>query len=302
MAKNYSPLAFAYHTPIHHLKKGSTQVKTAYFQMPFRPLDPEEFEKIKQRARTAWTAEHENQLRSVTTYSAEHRKKQLDEPTQSRVRPNSPTRLHRPHPPEIFLMTRLHRIPGHDSTSKNTTNPPLRDKLEKNPRRSPGWYKPNALSQSTMNTDRIRELLQAVLNDSNVARAAEAWMKLTGEKDRQAVKSMIDCIISTSVDITKKDVERQSYINQALSRYVKPQYVTPISHWLLKAGREESMAVERLLRTLSSNPGYVQIKGPCFQLTKSACAGTPKPYVYDYQIHPEWVTQPWHIQYRQSKT
>ncbi|GCB80259.1 hypothetical protein scyTo_0018912, partial [Scyliorhinus torazame] len=88
----------------------------------------------------------------------------------------------------------------------------------------------------------------------------------------------------------------------ALSRYVKPQYVTPISHWLLKAGREESMAVERLLRTLSSNPGYVQIKGPCFQLTKSACAGTPKPYVYDYQIHPEWVTQPWHIQYRQSKT
>ncbi|XP_067824666.1 uncharacterized protein [Heptranchias perlo] len=182
--------------------------------MPFRPLDPEEFDKIRQKASTAWTGEHENRLRSVTTYTAEHRKKQLDEPTQNRVRPNSPTRLHRPHPPEIFLVTRLHRIPGHYNTPKNPTASPMRDKREEILRQTPGWSKTNTLSQTTMNITGTRESLQAVLNDSNTAWAAEAWMKLTCEKDRQAVKRMIDCAISTSVDITRKDAPRQSYISQ----------------------------------------------------------------------------------------
>ncbi|XP_078089955.1 uncharacterized protein LOC144507083 [Mustelus asterias] len=159
MAKS-SPLSVSFHPPIHHLKKGSIQVETAHFQIPFRSLDPEEFEKIRQKASIAWTVEHENQLRSVTTYSAEHRKKQLDEPTQIRVRTKSPTRLHRPHPPEIFLVTRLHKIPGHYSTSKNTTNSPQRDERDKIPSQSPGWYKANALSQSTMNTARTREVFQ----------------------------------------------------------------------------------------------------------------------------------------------
>ncbi|XP_067876811.1 uncharacterized protein [Heterodontus francisci] len=213
---NNSPLSVFYHPPIHHLKKDYAQVETAYFQMPFRPLDPEEFDKIKQNASTAWTAEHINRLRSFTTYSAEHRKKQLDEPTQSRVRLHSPNRLHRPHPPEIFLVTRLHRIPGHDNALKNTIASPMRDKWEKILRRRPGWNKPNILSQSTLNTDRTRESLQAMFNDSNAAWATEAWMKLTTEKDCQAVKRMIDCIISTSVDITKKDAARQSYIRQNL--------------------------------------------------------------------------------------
>ncbi|GCC32968.1 hypothetical protein chiPu_0011432 [Chiloscyllium punctatum] len=66
-----------------------------------RNLIDREFDKIRQKASTAWTEEHEHRLRSITTYSAEHRIKQLDEPTQGRVRPNSPTRLHRPHPPEV---------------------------------------------------------------------------------------------------------------------------------------------------------------------------------------------------------
>ncbi|XP_078268536.1 uncharacterized protein LOC144600610 isoform X2 [Rhinoraja longicauda] len=233
--------------PPKYLKKYFAQVEIKHFQMPFSCLDAEEFEKIKHKASAVWREEHENGLKSVTTYSAEYKKKQLDEPTQNLVRPHSPTRLNKPHPSELFLVTRLHKIPRHYNTAKSTSILPSRD--------------------------------------------------------RQAVNRMMDCAISASVDITRNNTPRQSYISQALSRFVKCQYITSINHWLQKAKNEETLAVERLVRTLSRiNPRNVQ--GPRFQLANCACLCemTSKPYIYDYQIHPEWVTQPWHTQYRKIQT
>ncbi|XP_072426986.1 uncharacterized protein [Chiloscyllium punctatum] len=204
----------------------------------------------------------------------------------------------------IFLVTHLHAIPGHNNSSKNTSNLPLRDKWKKSPSQTFGCYKPKMPSQSTMNSDEIRKSLQAIFNDSNAAWAAESWMKLASEKDRQAVKKMIDYICSFSGKIAWKDTTGQSYISQALFRYIKPQFATSMIHWLQKAGREESTAMERLLRSLPSDLGYEQVQGPYFRLAKSARLWemAPKPHSYDYQIHPEWVTQPWHTQYRQSQT
>ncbi|GCC32969.1 hypothetical protein chiPu_0011433 [Chiloscyllium punctatum] len=191
----------------------------------------------------------------------------------------------------IFLVTHLHAIPGHNNSSKNTSNLPLRDKWKKSPSQTFGCYKPKMPSQSTMNSDEIRKSLQAIFNDSNAAWAAESWMKLASEKDRQAVKKMIDYICSFSGKIAWKDTTGQSYISQALFRYIKPQFATSMIHWLQKAGREESTAMERLLRSLPSDLGYEQVQGPYFRLAKSARLWemAPKPHSYDYQIHPEWV-------------
>lgn len=302
--------------PPKYLKKSFAQVETKHFQMPFCCLDVEEFEKIKHKASAVWREEHENGLKSVTTYSAEYKKKQLDEPTQNLVRPHSPTRRNKPHPSELFLVTRLHKIPRHYNTAKGASILPSRDKWEEVLRLSPGWCKSNPLPQAAVNSNRTREKqqkltdviavcssFQTLFSNSNTVRVAEAWMKFANEKDRQAVNRMMDCAISASVDITRSNTPRQSYISQALSRFVKCQYITSINHWLQKAKNEETSAVERLLRTLSRiNPRNVQ--GPHFQLANCACLCemTSKPYIYDYQIHPEWVTQPWHTQYRKIQT
>ncbi|XP_072110819.1 uncharacterized protein [Mobula birostris] len=272
------------------------------FQMPFRSLDHEEFEKIKQKASTMWREEHENQLKNATTYSAEYRKKQLDEPTQNLVRLHSPTRLHKPHPPEIFLVTRLHEIPRHHNISKSTITLSSQDKWEVVLRQSPGWCKPNLLPQTPVKISRSRETL---LNNSNTVRVAEGRTKLATEKNHQAVKKKMDCITSASADMTRKDAPRQRYISQVLPRFVKLQCIPSLNHPLQKATKEETKEVERLLKTpSSSNPRNVQVQGPRFQLANRACVCEviSKPYADDYQIHPEWVTQPWHTQYRKKQT
>ncbi|XP_078268546.1 uncharacterized protein LOC144600610 isoform X3 [Rhinoraja longicauda] len=200
--------------PPKYLKKYFAQVEIKHFQMPFSCLDAEEFEKIKHKASAVWREEHENGLKSVTTYSAEYKKKQLDEPTQNLVRPHSPTRLNKPHPSELFLVTRLHKIPRHYNTAKSTSILPSRDKWEEVLRQSPGWCKSHPLPQAAVNSNRTRETFQTLLSNSNAARVAEAWMKLANEKDRQAVNRMMDCAISASVDITRNNTPRQSYISQ----------------------------------------------------------------------------------------
>ncbi|XP_059820981.1 uncharacterized protein LOC132391596 [Hypanus sabinus] len=282
--------------------KKAFALETMSFQMPFRSLDHEEFEKIKQKASTMWREEHENRLRNITTYSAEYRKKQLDEPTQNLIRLHSPTRLHKPHPPEIFLVTRLHKIPRHHNNSKSTITLSSQDKWEEVLRQSPGWCKSNLLPQALLKTSRSRGTL---LNNSNAVRVAEGWPKLANEKDHQTVKKKIDCITSASADMTRKDAPRQRYISQVLPRSIKPECIPSLNHWLQKATKQETKEVEQLLRTLSSsNPQKVQVQDPRFQLANRACVCemTSKPYVYDYQIHPEWVTQPWHTGYRQNQT
>ena len=53
---------------------------------------------LQQSAKAGWQAENDTNSRSVTSYSAMHSAKRLDEPTQLRVRPESPNRMNKPHP------------------------------------------------------------------------------------------------------------------------------------------------------------------------------------------------------------
>eukprot|EP00062_Callorhinchus_milii_P013899 gi/632962600/ref/XP_007897408.1/ PREDICTED: uncharacterized protein LOC103182270 [Callorhinchus milii] len=289
-------------TPNYQLKVGTKGVNQS-FEMPFRPLDPEEFDRIRHRARTAWIGEHRRRLKSATTYSAEYRGKCLDETTHHRVRPNSPTRLNRPHPSKIFLVTHLHSIPGYYNAPKPPTTSVGRGKHEEMFCHVDGWYKSDARPWTTMNRTigTTKAALQSLFGDSTTAQAAEAWMKLASEKDRRAVKGMIEGAMATPRSLMGKETPRESYISQALSRSVKPEYVTSVNHWLIKAGEEEIVAVERLLKTLSTDPRIVY--GPRLRMSSSDPIWelNLKPRAHDYQIHPEWVTQPWHTQYRQRQ-
>ncbi|KAI0214713.1 hypothetical protein LSAT2_000158 [Lamellibrachia satsuma] len=68
-------------------------------------------DRIRLRAKEVWLQPIERE----TTYDNYYKDQLavLDEPTSHRIRPSSPTRLNRPHPPLVFLANRLHSVPGY---------------------------------------------------------------------------------------------------------------------------------------------------------------------------------------------
>lgn len=65
---------------------------------------------MQKSAREAWKEELNRGTESVTTYNGLHAEKVLDEPTQGRVRPTSPTRQNKPHPPKLVKSLTIHPI------------------------------------------------------------------------------------------------------------------------------------------------------------------------------------------------
>ncbi|MGH0188095.1 UNVERIFIED_CONTAM: hypothetical protein FKN15_027898 [Acipenser sinensis] len=104
------------------------------------------------------------------------------------------------------------------------------------------------------------------------------------------------------MDKKTDDKDPPSNINQALSKH-NLDCVMSRNRWLRKAGKEETTAVEELIKTLSMNRRAVPTCCPHFHVTSFDSLGVKhlKPKIYDYQISPEWVTQPWHTQYRQGR-
>nr|XP_060632186.1 uncharacterized protein C4orf51 homolog [Anolis sagrei ordinatus] len=83
------------------------------FSLPFSPLAPEAFEEIKCLAGQAWKQHIQENAKGSTTYTGAYGNKGPDElPIRSRVIPSSPTRTHKPHPSQIFLVNQLHHVPG----------------------------------------------------------------------------------------------------------------------------------------------------------------------------------------------
>ncbi|XP_074083537.1 uncharacterized protein C4orf51 homolog [Macrotis lagotis] len=79
--------------------------------LPFSPLSPEQFNKIRRAAEKSWTNETRWSNSCPTTYKAHYRSKTLDEPP--RIQPFSETRLNKPHPNELFLINKIHYLPGY---------------------------------------------------------------------------------------------------------------------------------------------------------------------------------------------
>ncbi|XP_016278681.2 uncharacterized protein C4orf51 homolog [Monodelphis domestica] len=79
--------------------------------LPFSPLNAEHFNKIRMQAEKTWKNEIQWSDNSPTTYRAHFRSKTVDDPP--RIQPYSETRLNNPHPHELFLVNKVHYLPGY---------------------------------------------------------------------------------------------------------------------------------------------------------------------------------------------
>ncbi|KAH0616015.1 hypothetical protein JD844_026764 [Phrynosoma platyrhinos] len=91
------------------------------FSLPFSPLGPEAFEEIKCLAGQTWKQHIKKNAECPTTYSGAYGNLGLNMvPTRCHVTPSSPTRAHKPHPSEVFLVNQLHQLPGPYGNPKRT--------------------------------------------------------------------------------------------------------------------------------------------------------------------------------------
>ncbi|XP_030048095.1 uncharacterized protein LOC115462226 [Microcaecilia unicolor] len=179
-------------------------------------------------------------MANPTTYSSEFGRKVLDEPTKLRVRPDSPGRMNNPHAPPIFGVQKPRHILDYCSLKKRLAT------ADRGESRQSLCYPPHCFRDFK----KLQEL-QNVLPDMNSFLAARAWLTLASEKDRKAVESMIAGVPEKETR-EKKENGRKSYIHQALAETFHPTIVASTHQWLRKAGRTETDAIERLLKTLCS--------------------------------------------------
>ncbi|XP_040274452.1 uncharacterized protein LOC120990016 isoform X1 [Bufo bufo] len=243
------------------------------FNYPSKPAK-EKYDEIRVEAQLQHIHEGRRKEKSATAYAGDYRKKELDENCRSLIRPSSPTRMNKPHPPEVFLVTTLHNIPGHykckekissegKGKAKNVTSSPSR------PRK--GHY--GDKSQVHVFSD----------VSSNVA--AQAWLRLANSEDYSAVKKMIQFV--NDKQAMKEDTSAmKSTLYQVLKQYMKPKYLPSAQRWLLNARPEETKAVERLLWTLSTGPQTGDLKE-----TSGTCSTVYRPQRTEYLIHPDWRSQ-----------
>ncbi|CAH1791644.1 unnamed protein product [Owenia fusiformis] len=78
-----------------------------------------EFERIRQNARDVWMQPDREQ----TTYGNFHNDKSVDVDEWQYNRPTSAERKNKPHPPHVFLTTRLHSIPGYHNPDATLGKP-----------------------------------------------------------------------------------------------------------------------------------------------------------------------------------
>lgn len=300
-----------------------------------RPLDPTVVSTIRQNAKAGWQAEAETISRSATSYSAMHSAKRLDEPTQFRVRPESPNRMNKPHPENVFLVTRLKKIPNYFDPDEaasvkygGSAKSRLNSYVQENKESIEKVMKKNAIQKrpqsSTSVADRQRVKMRTVFGDVP-GQAVEAWTKLSNDKDKAAIEKTINDVLPSRpasskaatpkpptptevagrVSPPKSSPRRESGKRRTMpSLRAKPaqgsaEEIYSATRWMKRAGNQENENVRRLMSALrKAPPRKLQLEGPHFHITdySSMFAPAPRETFYDFQIHPEWH-QPWHKQY-----
>ncbi|XP_072171307.1 uncharacterized protein [Diadema setosum] len=278
---------------------------------PAQPLSSTEFQAIKADAMQAWTEDkldwNKTPDKKPTTYAHTYYKKEQIPPEHlASMRPSSPLRRNKPHPKNVFLTCRLHKVPGyHDpysamgkelGTVHGFQNPDttIREDVyqvdslcSENEQRGRAhlrhkyFARPRTASVLTYHND---SSTKRVVNDPWSAQAAEAWMKLANERDRKAVRNMIERANVRGLQITHRSDKEQIPYKASSHRFLKA------------AGAKEATSVDRVMQTLASKPKSVPMSGPHFHITDYSNLTTanyirvnPKHTRPDYVIHPEFV-------------
>ncbi|OCT99740.1 uncharacterized protein LOC108699458 [Xenopus laevis] len=231
----------------------------SFVRQDYRPLIVESnYEEIINQARSEQRREVNQKLKNATVYAGEYGQKQLDGTTRSKMRPSSPTRKNNPHPPQIFMITKLHNQPGYYDCEKGT--------LAKSGNSSLYLQHKDILNGKKNKVE--------IFSDQRLNFAAEAWMKLASDKDRAAVQKMMD-FVTESHEKHKEIPDKRRLRCQALIQLVKPELSVSAHRWLKEAGVYEIASVEKLMNTLSTAPDQ------------------QKPLTFhraEYVVHPEWRT------------
>ncbi|XP_068125892.1 uncharacterized protein [Hyperolius riggenbachi] len=231
------------------------------------------YDEIAYRAQQQHTQQAAGRAKSATVYAGEYREKELDRDCQAAMRPSSATRMNKPHPPEIFLVTTLHNMPGYYNCEGASS---LGGKGKVYRKNSPVHKEHRGALRDNNQVFIFRE------TDSNTA--AQAWLKLASDKDHDAVQKMIRFVTEKQMQKIEMGKKRTA-VHQKLTEIVKPEFIPSAQQWQQNAGLEETTAVERLLRTL-----YTGHRTP---MQSSLTEATPfcRPYRADYLIHPDWRSQ-----------
>ncbi|KAK7495285.1 hypothetical protein BaRGS_00013467 [Batillaria attramentaria] len=253
-------------------------------------LEQQQFESIRNNARRLWSYPDRNE----TSYDNHFAERPADELMQ--LRPTSPTRRNKPHPPMVFLTTRLHYIPGYNNADTTVgkeayqvdASVPVDQQAERKAvrRKYLGRQDP-AMVNTYKDPFGLRQTL-----DGRSAQAAEAWMKLADDADRDNVLHVIQ---------REKDKARTRDV-ESLPR-AKTAYPSTY-RWMRYAGAKESDSVGRIVNTLNSDPDgtcYIQPNPyharPVQSVTSMRMrdiASTrnvryqSKPSRGDFLIHPDW--------------
>ncbi|MEE6461364.1 hypothetical protein FKM82_001274 [Ascaphus truei] len=272
----------------------------SFVRQVYHPAVKGENDEIRSKAQLSWNHEARRRAKSATVYAGDFGRKQLDETSQPRMRPSSPTRMNKPHPLEGFLVTRIHNLPGYYYNCEKRTlsaetglreMPPIKSKgiqtrtlNRRQPTKDPGKYF-IALCPHHMGVENVKEKKVQIFWDSSSNLAAQAWLKLASDKDCNAVEKMMS-FAAENKDTNEDKTDRRNHVYQAFTQIVKPEFITSAHQWLRVAGAEETAAVERLLRTLSTSPRLQTLKdepGPSHSYGQGKAIHKP-----EYLIHPDW--------------
>lgn len=250
------------------------------------PLTPESLDDIKMRAREEWSRPDT----ARTTYNSTHYNKVLDEPTRSL--PTELERKNKPHPELVFLTCRLHHVPGYHNADAalgkdiyrmdaSVPNYPQRRSVRDK-------YSPRVSAKALRQYEGRNELEEIL--PPREAQAAEAWLKLSDERDKRDVLDMLQTM--------GEDKEAQE---SALDPTVRPEVVPSLHRWLKRAGVEEANNVGRLFNSLQTNPnGSTNTMIPYLTTSNVGARRADslekrrrvvyqyKPHRGDFLMHPDW--------------
>lgn len=298
-----------YGNPVTRLERARTafpldrQKLTEITERNVPALDQRTLDNIRNKARNAWLQPDY----SPTTYNHFHNELRLDEPTQSR--PSSPTRRHKPHPKPVFLINRLHYVPGYHNPDATMGKDVYRiddsfSEEERQLRRHQREkFVPRHLPAAV---DQFRDQPYVPHTDAIVPGevwGAQAWLKVADDNHK-------DEVVNAVQDYREKDL-----FNVSLSPTPKygrdiiprPHTVIPSNYrWMKRAGVAES---EQLCQILYGRypPSTMQPLGSVgepntLQLRRQQEINAVKKHRYvhrpkrgEFLIHPEYPpTMPHH--------
>ncbi|KAK7097987.1 uncharacterized protein [Littorina saxatilis] len=255
-------------------------------------LHREELENIRTNARRLWQYPQGHQ----TTYDRFYSERPADE--MIGLRPTEQTRRNRPHPTPVFLTNRLHYVPGYHNADTSIKREAYRVDAS-----LPQEQRSHRLSVRNKYIGRVDESSVSPYKDpfglkqqldGRSAQAAEAWLKLADDEDRENVLHAVQ----------KYRDDEQAWQQNGAPRRAKTAYPS-LHRWMRYAGAKEADSVNRITHTLETDPDlrYVapnshhplQVMPPSLpSVRRRDIAATAnvryqsKPSRGDFLMHPDW--------------